>query len=553
MIGVIAKESEKEIVKEFFELFKTPWEFYQGNCSYDVVLTTGEDVTNIVEINTKLLIIYTSQKIQIDNENKVSINPFQNKPILECNKIKFPVYGSILTFGITENPLVRIRETHEAVGIKIPEKDKKILRLGYDLFYEIKHLISSGQPAEYAHIPTLEIHISLLRDWILDSGMPLVEIPPVPAGYDFTVCLTHDVDFVGIRRHKFDHTLIGFLYRASVGSFMGFLQGRTSWRKLWRNWKSVVLLPLVYLGIAKDFMLQFDRYIDIEKGLGSTFFIIPYKNRPGQNNGQQSSKRRAAKYDISDIVPEINKLTSQGFEVGLHGIDAWHDSEKGCEEFKRITDATGESNIGVRMHWLYYDSYSPEILDDAGFLYDSSFGYNDAIGYKAGTSQAFRPPGIRNLLELPLIIMDTALFYPAHMGLTDAEAHEHVRRIIKNATMYGGVITINWHHRSIGPERLWDDFYIELLENFEKSNAWIATAQQAVKWYRKRRSLSFNNIMCSDEQLHMKLKDNDDSDVPDLLLRVHTPESTDYKDIVILQENMVVNMPLSLHRQKVEI
>jgi hypothetical protein len=549
LIGVIAKKAEEEIVKEFFELFKTPWEFYRKGCSYDVILTTEDDIG---ELNVKLVIVYGSNEKGFDREHNFKTINRKKSPVLEHKEHYFPIYGNVLIFDGAVSSVLRVKETTDAAGIEISINDKKILRVGFDLFQEINFLLSSGQPAEYAHVPTLEIHISLLRDWILDSGMSLVEIPPIPAGYTFIACLTHDVDFVGISRHKFDHTLFGFLYRALIGSFMGLLRGRISWRKLWRNWKSVILLPLVYLGIAKDFMLQFDRYIDIERGMGSTFFIIPYKNRPGQNNGQQSSKRRATKYDISNIVSEINKLITHGFEVGLHGIDAWHDSAKGHEELKRITDVAGESNIGVRMHWLYYGSDSPKILDDAGFLYDSSFGYNDTIGYKAGTGQAFRPPGIRRLLELPLIIMDTALFYPAHMDLTEAEARKCIREMIKGALRYGGVITINWHHRSIGPERLWDDFYIELLENFRKSNAWIATAQQAVKWYRKRRSFSFSNSMCSDEQFHLKLKDNDDSDVPDLLLRVHTPESTDYEDIVISQENMVVDMPLSLHRQKVE-
>ena len=29
MIGVIADSAEQDVVREFFELFKTPWEFYR--------------------------------------------------------------------------------------------------------------------------------------------------------------------------------------------------------------------------------------------------------------------------------------------------------------------------------------------------------------------------------------------------------------------------------------------------------------------------------------------------------------------------------------------
>ena len=41
MIGVIANPSERPIVSEFFELFKTPWEFYQSDRHYDVLLSSG--------------------------------------------------------------------------------------------------------------------------------------------------------------------------------------------------------------------------------------------------------------------------------------------------------------------------------------------------------------------------------------------------------------------------------------------------------------------------------------------------------------------------------
>ncbi len=48
------------------------------------------------------------------------------------------------------------------------------------------------------------------------------------------------------------------------------------------------------------------------------------------------------------------------------------------------------------------DSATPSILDEAGFSYDSSAGYNETVGYRNGTTQVFRPLGTKTLLELPL-------------------------------------------------------------------------------------------------------------------------------------------------------
>jgi hypothetical protein len=145
------------------------------------------------------------------------------------------------------------------------------------------------------------------------------------------------------------------------------------------------------------------------------------------------------------------------------------------------------------MHWLYFDEQSPAILDRAGVDYDSSIGYNDAVGYRAGTAQVYKPLSAVELLELPLHIMDTALFLPGRQNLSTSEAKKLVGEIIANAVRFGGVITVNWHDRSILPERLWAGFYSDLLQELRAQGAWLASARDTVRWFRKRRSAIFVN------------------------------------------------------------
>ena len=82
----------------------------------------------------------------------------------------------------------------------------------------------------------------------------------------------------------------------------------------------------------------------------------------------------------------------------------------------------GKSSIGIRMHWLLRDARTPSVLENAGYAYDSTVGYNETVGYRAGTTQVFRPQGVRRLLELPLHIQDGALFYPQQLDLSEADA-----------------------------------------------------------------------------------------------------------------------------------
>jgi hypothetical protein len=521
LIGVISCDHEKRIVEEFFQLFKTPWEFYAPDGNYDVVLSTKNEIPRA---NSKLTIIYGSDITHFNLGEKIDIQSKYRKASVEYKGVEIPIYGKLLTFEGTGEPILKLKDGSEIAGVKLGNSEIKIILLGYNLFEEIYFLLSVGQPRENALIPTLDIHISILRNLIIDAGIPLIEIPPIPAGYDFIASLTHDVDFVGIRKHKFDHTMWGFLYRGSIGSFFSFLKGRYSLSRLVRNWKAVLSLPAIYLGLCKDFWLEFDSYLAIEKDLKSTFFLIPFKNVVGEKISRRNSKWRAARYDITDVEEWAKKLINLGYEIGLHGIDAWHSYEKGCQELKRISEVTKKSEIGVRMHWLCFEEHSPEILEEAGFSYDSTMGYNETIGYLAGTTQVFRPLSVRNILELPLHIQDTSLLNSRKLRLTEEQAWRVCVDFINRLSLHGGVLTILWHMRSLAPERLWDEFYVRLLEELKKRHAWITSAERVVAWFLKRRELSFEDVCFTGDKLVLSLKFDGNISDPDFILRVHLPE-----------------------------
>jgi hypothetical protein len=197
-------------------------------------------------------------------------------------------------------------------------------------------------------------------------------------------------------------------------------------------------------------------------------------------------------YEVSEIRAELSGLARSGSELAVHGIDAWRDADAGRAEIEQLASVTGHQSAGVRMHWLYYGADSPRQLEAAGFSYDSTWGYNDAIGYRAGTSQSFKLPGTQGLMELPLSIMDSALFYSSRMGLERRDAMQRCLPLIANAQRFGGTLVINWHDRSLAPERLWGRSYGELLQAIDATGgAWFATAGEAVSWFQWRRSVRF--------------------------------------------------------------
>src|ERR1019366_7023670 len=396
-----------------------------------------------------------------------------------------------------------------------------------------------------AAIPTLELHIALLRDIILANGIPLVEIPPVPDGYSFIACLTHDIDHPSLRQHRWDHTMLGFLYRAVIGSVIDAIRGRKPVKHVWANWLAALNLPLVHLGLATDFWFQFDRYVEIEGGFPSSFFVIPFKHDPGKTRDGTAPGRRASAYGAPDIADCLYKLRAAGCEIGLHGLDAWIDASRGQEEFaqiKRVMGGQQQDEVGVRMHWLYFDRQSPVTLEQSGASYDSTVGYNETIGYRAGTTQVYKPLSTVRLLELPLHVMDTALFYPSYLHLSAEEARKQISGMIDNAVRFGGSITLNWHDRSLAPERLWGDTYANAIEECKAKGAWICTAAQAVSWFRRRRAASFESGRWKSNTLPARVPAAIRAKLPGLRLRFHQPRhplqnnsGVEYRDLSLTE------------------
>ena len=520
-VGVIANSEDYCIVREFFELFKIPWEFYQPDRQYEVVLCTVD--MRPEKLAATVVLLYSGDKTTFDVEHGNQIQDQRRRPFFSYGGSRLPIYGNSVVFGHQDTPVLTDENSRECVAYVDCLGDKLLARIGYDLFREVHTLLTKGQPATNGGIPTLELHIALLRDLIVGCGVPLVEIPPVPRGYPFIACLTHDLDHASIRKHKFDPTMFGFLYRATLGSAVNVVRGRLPLRKLFTNCAAAAKLPFIYLGLAKDFWYEFDRYLEIEKGRPSTFFVIPFAGYSGRSSQGRAPRARGSGYDVSDIAEKIPQLMAAGCEIGLHGIDAWLESANGREEARRISEISATTEMGVRMHWLYSDEQSPVVLEEAEFSYDSTVGYNETIGYRAGTTQAFKPLQVTRLLELPMHVMDTALFYPSRLNLSPKQAWARLTSVLDDATGHGGVFTVNWHDRSIAPERLWGDFYVSLLDELTTRGAWFSTAAQAVSWFRKRRSAVFHKAVCEDGRFCATVTADGAANLPGLRLRFHQP------------------------------
>jgi hypothetical protein len=130
-----------------------------------------------------------------------------------------------------------------------------------------------------------------------------------------------------------------------------------------------------------------------------------------------------------------------------------------------------------------------EAIKKAGFLYDSTYGYNDCVGFRNGMCHPFRPYNLSTnqeieIWELPLHIMDSTFDY--YMRLSEKDEWKLTKQIIDTVHQLNGVITILWHNTNMSQDRL--KLYEKILRYCNEKNAWMTSGERIIKWWE--RSLS---------------------------------------------------------------
>ncbi len=280
----------------------------------------------------------------------------------------------------------------------------------------------------------------------------------------FTVALTHDADMI----RKFDPLLGGGLLAS------GLLKRNENIKK--------GLARLRPRTRAADPYYNFQRYAELEQrhGFRSTFFVAA-----------APSDRWEITYRIDRrLAADLRQLTAAGFEVALHGSDqAYADGGILKAEKEKLADSLGDEIAGNRFHNLRSapDQLLP-VIETAGFGYDASWGFNSFCGFRDGLVAPFTPSYRERtyaFTEIPLHVMDTALFYGMHCDYDAARFQYHKLRDI--AARNNGVLVIDWHISSLDEVDfpVWVQLYDYILGDL-KTRKIVATTLKKL-WQQVRR------------------------------------------------------------------
>jgi peptidoglycan/xylan/chitin deacetylase (PgdA/CDA1 family) len=306
----------------------------------------------------------------------------------------------------------------------------------------------------------------------------------------YTLVLTHDIDVLSVVSLPLGRTLVGFFYRCTAGSLVRLLQGSISLEQYFESVRAALEYLPAKLGLGLDaWANSLATMLSVERAYGvrSTLFFIPIYREPGARpeDARPAPGNRAAHYRLGDQKELLQQMVRDGWEVGVHGINAWRSLEDALSEFRTFSAICPQQHrVGIRMHWLYQRAEMWKHLDEAGYFYDATFGSNDRIGFPEGKYTPFKADGAKNLMVLPLNIQDCALFGSSAGGKTEGEAWEEVEKLLHKARLNHAVVTILWHNHSFVAPRFWGEIYERAIRQAKADGAAILTAGEAVARYR---------------------------------------------------------------------
>lgn len=170
----------------------------------------------------------------------------------------------------------------------------------------------------------------------------------------------------------------------------------------------------------------------------------------------------------------VEWLDDHGVETGVHPSYATYLSpELLLEEVQILQDVLGKKVLGGRQHYLRWSPETWRHWEMCGLAYDSTVGFADRIGFRAGTCLPYRPWLLRldreaNLTEIPLIVMDKTLM--EYMGLRPQESLEKVIDCAARCRAVGGVFTLLWHNSSLDKSK-YSTVYQTVLDQLTASEA----------------------------------------------------------------------------------
>jgi hypothetical protein len=297
-----------------------------------------------------------------------------------------------------------------------------------------------GSPLVEQHLiekPVISLWAHRFREHLEAAGLRALR-PDFAQNGGSALTLSHDVDYPEIVRWV-------ELLRSPLAGAKGLraLRHMTSAKAFWR----------------------FREWADFAETLGGAHSCFYFMARQGSLLKYLRGDPDAF-YDVRapHFKQVISELRARGCEIGLHAsFNSPVETARLAQEKARIEEAAGAPIAGNRSHYWRLDPTKPHetlvALERAGFLYDTTLGYEFYPGFRRGVCHPYYPwhPAERRtlgILEFAPTWMDNQ--YDGRLpenGIADPIAH--AKGLLALIEKTGGVAVIDYHVRGMSPAFPW--------------------------------------------------------------------------------------------------
>ncbi|MCD4830139.1 MAG: hypothetical protein K8R90_11985 [Candidatus Cloacimonetes bacterium] len=316
-----------------------------------------------------------------------------------------------------------------------------------------------------AHVPIVDRYAGLLQQAVSIALPQVLFEPRWPDGKSMAVSLSHDLDYWN------------YWTKEELGKAGMYNLRRLPRAPLNAIYKLVghqVDKRLIYHPSRRNSaVVQHEQ----RRGYRSTTFVI---SDPEMSDSRQNYLVDQGQ-ELKDFLTIINDRMVQ-----LHGCGEASENIEALREQLLNLQQSGYRCRGYRAHMLRFDyDITFDLIERCGLAYDSSLGWWEHTGYRAGTGTPFRPYCHREnrpyrVLEIPLTVMDTTLHSQRAMKLSAGHARRLLGELVRNGRKHGGHLSLLWHYRTFDPIDFpaWRRLYWWLLNHAAQQDAWLCSLDE---------------------------------------------------------------------------
>ncbi len=329
---------------------------------------------------------------------------------------------------------------------------------------------------EYRDMPFLHNFFwamdKMLGDQVTKKKMVLAQRTYWPQAQTFAATVSHDVDHL----QKWNLNSLMYSVFEDIKLLVTF-----RWASLSKNMAS----KIKYIFTNYEMYWNFEEYLSLDKNyqVKTTYYLAPLKSDHIDYDAGNDE----------EIQSTIKHILAEGHDIGIYDTRRKTDSDYLRHQKMAFQKLTGLTTYGIRNMNTYFQHQKLEQQQHTHFLYDSSLGYTDRMGFMRGIAYPFYPyfdNKRSNHVEIPINVKDESLRISKYKQVPLEKSKNHIKKLIENTQRSNGLISFDFCLSNFEELPYLEKIYSYVLELLQTKSVYFTTAKEIATWWDMRRQVT---------------------------------------------------------------